>query len=166
LQHTYPLTSHEWALIAAFDGGEIPAEHRAIRDDSVKPAQAAWNQGIYDSGLKTQNCDKGFERFVRKFNPEEEMNATLAIVEGVHFEHGKAIYLTQKTRRYALLDTTYGPADDEALWYTLLFWAKFQPRLKSPRTEPGQLFEKYWQCLHDPQDHPEFSQETSFTQVV
>jgi hypothetical protein len=68
--------SKEWPLIAALDGAEIPAKHRVSRDESVAPAQLAWNQGIYDAGLKTQNYDTGFERFVRKFGPD------VAIVKG------------------------------------------------------------------------------------
>jgi hypothetical protein len=84
-----------------------------------------------------------------------------------------AVYVTQSTRRCLLLDTTYGLSDNEALWYTLLSWAKFQPRLKGPRTEPGQLFypaeyshvfEKYWQYLDKPETHPELSQASPFTQ--
>jgi hypothetical protein len=72
-----------------------------------------------------------------------------------------------------LLDTTHGLSDNEALWYTLLSWAKFQPRLKNPRKEPGQLFypaeyshvfEKHWHHLDKPETHPDFSQESSFTQ--
>jgi hypothetical protein len=115
----------------------------------------------------------GLERFVQKFNPEIEMSATLAIVKGPHHEHGTAVYLMQEARRCLLLDTTHRLSDEEALWYTLLSWAKLQPRLKSPRVEPGQLFytaeyshvfEKYWDNFDCPLNHPEFSQETWFTQ--
>jgi hypothetical protein len=131
------------------------------------------NQRIYDAGLKTQNCDTGFERFVRKFDQDQEMSATVAIIKGAHHEHGTAVSFTQSTRRCLLLDTTYGLSADEALWYTLLSQAKFQPRLKRPQREPGRLFypaeyshvfEKCWHDLDNPEDHPEFSQETSFTQ--
>jgi hypothetical protein len=116
---------------------------------------------------------KGFERFVRKFDPDQEMSATSAIIKGAHHEHGTAVYFTQGTRRCLLLDTTYGLSADEVLWYTLFSWAKFQPRLKRPRKEPGRLFypaeyshvfERYCQDLDNPVDHSGFSQETSFTQ--
>jgi hypothetical protein len=164
---------HGGEIVAALNWGEIPAEHRVVRDQSVASQPTAWNQRIYDAGLKVQNYEKGFERFVPKFDPDEEVNATLAIVKGVHHEHGTAVYFTQKTRRCLLLDTTHGLSEEEALWYTLLSWAKFQPPLKRPRTDPGRLFypaehscvfEKYWDHLDCPEDHPEFSQETPFTQ--
>jgi hypothetical protein len=163
--------SHEWALIAALDGAEIPIKCRVVRPEKVKPPQWAWNQQIYDAGLKTQIYDKGFERFVRKISPEVEMSATLAIVKGAHHEHGTAVYLTQETRRCLLLDTTHC-LSDEALWYTLQSWASFQPRLKNPRETPGRLFypsefshvfEKYSVNIDCPLNHPEFSQESPFT---
>jgi hypothetical protein len=85
-----------------------------------------WNSRIFEAGLKTQNYDKGIERFVRKFNPESEPEAVLAIVKEAHHEHGTAVYITQKKRRCLLLDTLYGLTDDEALWYTLHAWDKFR----------------------------------------
>jgi uncharacterized protein YifE (UPF0438 family) len=56
----------------------------------------------------------------------------------------------------------------------MLSWAKFQPRLKRPRAEPrvlyypaeySHVFEKYWDNLDRPEDHPVFSQESDFTQA-
>jgi hypothetical protein len=90
--------SREWALIAALDGAEITAKYRVVRDESVQLSQWAWNQQIHDAGLRTQNFDEGFQRFVRKFDPDLEMSATLPIVKGAHHEHGTAAYLTQETR--------------------------------------------------------------------
>jgi hypothetical protein len=145
-----------------------------IRNESVHVSPAVWNSQIFDEDLKTQNYDKGFERFVRKFDPEVETEAVIAIVKGDHFEHGTAVCVIQEKRRCLLLDTVYGLTDEEALWHTLLAWAKFQSRLKRPRQEPGQLFypavyshvfEKYWQTIDHPEQHSEFSQETSFTQA-
>jgi hypothetical protein len=84
--------------------------------------------------------DKGVERFVRKFDPEVEMNATFAVVKCAHSDHGSAIYFTQESRSCLLLDTLHGLTDEEALWYTSQSWAKSQPRLNSQRAEPGRLF--------------------------
>jgi hypothetical protein len=64
-----------------------------VRSETRQWPQLAWNQQSYDAGLKTQNYDKGFERFVRKFDPEVEMSAALAIVKGAHHEHGMAVYM-------------------------------------------------------------------------
>jgi hypothetical protein len=50
----------------------------------------AFNQRIHDTG---------FDRFIRKFDPEIEMEASVAIVKGFHEDHGLAIYFTQKKRR-------------------------------------------------------------------
>jgi hypothetical protein len=174
---TARLLGTEWATIGALgDGissGEIPAKHRVIRDDSVKIQAEAWNQRIRDAGLKTQNYDKGFERFVRKFYPDQEMESTIAIVKGAHHEHGTAVSISQHGRRCLLLDTLYGLSDEEALWYTLMTWAKFQPRLKRPRQEPGQffylvelshVFDMYGDYLNKPEAHPEACQELPFIQ--
>jgi hypothetical protein len=95
---TERLICKEWATIGALgDGvsvGEIPARHKSIRDGSIPIHIKAWNQNIFDAGLKAQNYDKGFERFVRKFNPEAELEATVVIDAG----------LTQGSRRCILLD--------------------------------------------------------------
>jgi hypothetical protein len=168
------LSTKEWALVAALNGGEIPIQHHVIRDGSVAIEAGIWNQRLFERGLKTQNYDKGFGRFVRKFKPDEPMEAIVFIAKGAHHEHGTAVFVTQEKRRCLLLDAAHGLSDEEALWHALLSWAKFQPRLKRPRVEPGQLFyqaeyshvfEKYWDYLNKPEDHPEFSEESDFTQA-
>jgi hypothetical protein len=58
--------------------------------------------------------------------------------------------------------------------YTLDTWAKFQPRAKSPRQDPGQLyypgayshvFEKYWSTVENPLSQAEVNSESEFTQA-
>jgi hypothetical protein len=62
-------TAREWGMIGSIGhdkpSGTIRQKHR------VQPAQEvlAWNLRILDTGLKTQNYDKGLERFIRKFGP-------------------------------------------------------------------------------------------------
>jgi hypothetical protein len=133
----------------------------------------AWNQRIADSGRKTQNYDKGLDRFVRKFDPDQELEATIAIAKAVHQDDGLAVYTRQQKRRCLLLGTIYGRTDEEALWCTLIWWANLQPRKKQSRQTPGQLFypaeyshvsEKYWDHLTNLEDHAEFCQESEFTQ--
>jgi hypothetical protein len=146
------------AMIDTLNGGQIPAKHRVIRNSAVSADPSAWNKEIFDAGLCSQPYDKGLDRFTAKFDPSLPMTATVAIEPGCHFDHGTAIYFEQDKRRCVLTDTPYGLSDDEALWYTLQAWAKFQPRLAKPRREPGQLyfpavythvFQKYWNYLNE-----------------
>jgi hypothetical protein len=164
----------ECALIGALNGGEIQIQHKVIRDEPVTIPPGAWNSRIFDAALQIQNYYKGFERFVRKFDPDLRMESVITIVKGANHEHGTAVFVTQEKRRCPLLDTVHGLTDEEALWRTHLSWAKFQPSLKSPQLETGVLyypaehshvFEKYWNALDKPQVHPEFSQESDFTQA-
>jgi hypothetical protein len=133
----------------------------------------AWNQRVADAGRRTQKYDKGVDRFVRKFDPEQEMVATISIAKGVHQDHGLAVYATQQKRRCLLLGTIYGRTDEDALWCALMWWDSLQLRKKRTRQMPGQLFypvehshvlEKYWDYLENLEYHPEFSQESEFTQ--
>jgi hypothetical protein len=52
----------------------------------------AYNLRIRAAGLKTQNCDKGMDRVVRKFDPDEEMCATVAVYSGRYEDHGWEVY--------------------------------------------------------------------------
>jgi hypothetical protein len=78
--------------------------------------------------LKIRTNDKGFDKFTRKFNPKEEMTATMAVTPGCQDHHGWAVYCTQVARRRLLLGTVDGLTDDETLWTGLSAWAAFQPR--------------------------------------
>jgi hypothetical protein len=79
--------------------GEIPADHRLQTPSEAVPITQAFNLRVRDSGLKTQNYDKGSDRFVRKFDPEVEMSATMAVYSGRYSDHGWAVYVTQKKLR-------------------------------------------------------------------
>jgi hypothetical protein len=173
---TEQLLSKEWAMIGAIGdeeaSAEIPDYHKAVLDEPLAVRVVACNQRIADAGRRTQNYDKGIERFVRKFDPNQDMESTIEIVKGIHQYHGLAVYTTQKSRRCLLPGTIYGRTDEEALWSTWIWWASLQPRGKQPDQKPGQLFhpaedsqvfEKYWDYLEDLEEHPEFSQELSFT---
>jgi hypothetical protein len=162
------------ALIGTINGGEIPASHRLVQQEPITVQPDAWNSAIFEAGLKTQNYDKGFDRFVRKFKPEEPMGAVMAIEKGVHSEFGTAILFTQENRRCLLLDTLHGITEEDALWYTMLSWAKFQRRISRPKEDPGQLhfpavyshvFEKYCDTLEQPLAHPGSDSETLFTKA-
>jgi hypothetical protein len=100
----------------------------------------AANGSILDACLKTQNYDKGFDKFIRKFNPEEEMSAVIAVESGWQGDHAWAVAFKQGPRRCLLLDTVDGFSKDEALWVVLAAWATFQPRQKMPRRFPGKLY--------------------------
>jgi hypothetical protein len=145
-----------WARIEAFgneaSSGEIPTYHRTAPPSEALQQLAAFIQRVYDAGLKTQDYDKGCDRFVRKFDSEVEVSAIVAILKGFHADHGTAVHLTQEKRRCLLLNMTYGLTDDEALSATRASWASFQPRRAKPRVPPGpfyypagcsHVFEKY-----------------------
>jgi hypothetical protein len=59
--------------------GVIPWQYR------LEPVQASFedmvsiNGAVLDAALRTQNYDKGLEKFVRKFDPSQDMSAVVAI---------------------------------------------------------------------------------------
>jgi hypothetical protein len=162
------LHTKEWTLIASLNGGRIPAKHRIIRNPEVAvDDEDAWNKIILKAQLETQHYERGFDRFVSKFDPSSPLTATIAIEPGCHFDYETGIFFEQDKRRCVLSETLFGLTPDEALWYTMQSWAKFQPRLNKPRLVPGQLyypavyshvFEKYWDYLNDPLQHPDCSE--------
>jgi hypothetical protein len=90
--------------------------------------------------LRTQNYDRGLDKFVRKFERDEAMSGTVAVLSGSQGEHGWAVYLKQGPRRGLLMDTVSGLTDEEALWTALAAWDEFDPRKGSKRRFPGRLF--------------------------
>jgi hypothetical protein len=88
------LSTKEWALIGALNGAEIPAQHRLVQEEPITVHSEAWNSQIHEAGLKAQNYHKGFDRFIRKFDQDLPTEAVVAIVKGVHHEHGSAILFT------------------------------------------------------------------------
>jgi hypothetical protein len=111
-----------------------------------------------------QPYGSGLGKFTAKFKPDAPYSATIAIEKGTHDEHGTAIYFEQGARRCLLTRRVYGISDEDTLWYVMKDWAQFQPRLSKPRRDPGLLyyphgyshvFEKYWDVLNDPTQHPD-----------
>jgi hypothetical protein len=119
------LPTREWARVGSFEGGKIPEFHKLDAAPEFAHQLGAFDQRIFDADLKTQNYDKGVDRFVRKFNQDEEVSAVVSVMKGAHQDHGCAVYFTQGSRRCLLLDTTYGLTGDKALWATLNSWANF-----------------------------------------
>jgi hypothetical protein len=64
------------------------SHHRATPRPEALPTASAFYQRVHEAGLKTQNYDKGFDKFVRKFNPKEGMTATIAVALGCQNDHG------------------------------------------------------------------------------
>jgi hypothetical protein len=178
-QNRYSITeevpSREWALIGAFGGGVIPLQYRLEQPQISQQAMVAANGSILDAGLRTQNYDKGPDKYVRKFDPEEESSAVVAIESGWQGDHGWAVAFKQGARRCLLLDTVDGLSDEEALWIALSAWVSFQPRLQLPRKFPGRLFypdgashifEEHWRHLDDLSAMPGFSSKTPTCQAA
>jgi hypothetical protein len=134
--------------------------------------ERAFVERVYEAGLKTQNYDKGFDKFVRKFERNEAMSATVALLSGHRDNHGWAVYCEQGPRRCLLLNTDDGLTSEETLWTALAAWPTLKPRKSSPRKYPGKLFypteashifEKYWDHLTRLDEHPDFASESPLT---
>jgi hypothetical protein len=159
--------SREWALVGSFGGGQIPLQFYADPPEVSLAAMTAGNGAILEAALKTQNYDKGFDKFVRKFDPEQEMSALVAVEEGFQGDHGWAVVFKQGPRRCLLLDTTDGLTKDETMWVALSAWATFEPRHNVPRRKPGTLyypdeashvFQDFWNHLGNLPAAPGFDQ--------
>jgi hypothetical protein len=83
---TEQFSTTKWAMIGSLSNdtvsGVIPACQRVPTPPETIPITSAHDLRIRDSALKTQNYGKGLDRFLRKFDPEVEMSATLAIYMG------------------------------------------------------------------------------------
>jgi hypothetical protein len=132
--------SREWALVGSFGGGVIPMHFLSDPPEISLQAMTAGNGAVLEAALKTQNYDKGFDKFIRKFNPEQEMSAAIAVEEGFQGDHGWAVAVQQGPRRCLLLDTADGLTKEEAMWVALSHWAAFEPRHAMPRSKPGTLY--------------------------
>jgi hypothetical protein len=61
------------------------------------PRAAAANTHIRTAALQTQNVDKGFERFVRRFETAQPVAATIWVEEWLPAENGWAVFMQQRT---------------------------------------------------------------------
>jgi hypothetical protein len=62
----------------------VPAYQRMLVSPEVRPTEPAYDLMIRGAGLKAKNYNKGFDQFIRKFDPDEEMLATMALFRGRH----------------------------------------------------------------------------------
>jgi hypothetical protein len=92
---------------------------------------------IREAGLKTQNYDKGLDRFIRHFKDDEGSAATIAVVEGKQQDRGYAVFFEQNNRRCLVLDTMYGYMTEEVFWTAMTKWVNFRPQPDHPRKDPG-----------------------------
>jgi hypothetical protein len=138
------------------------------------PLIEAAHRKVLEAGLRTQNYDKGMDRFVRKFNPDEEMSAVVAVHSGWQTEHSWSVYFEQGPRRCLLMDMVDGMQPEEVLWTALAAWASFNPRLKNPRKYPGRLYYPdeattimmdCWNHFENLSASPGFSQKTPICQM-
>jgi hypothetical protein len=62
--------TQEWAMIASLGNehevGTIPQHYRAQTSEAATGIERAFVESIYEAGLRTQNYDKGLEKFIRK----------------------------------------------------------------------------------------------------
>jgi hypothetical protein len=127
---------------------------------------------LLETALRTQNYDRGLDKFVRKYENLEVMSATLAIQRGWQGDVGWAVFTKQGSKRCLLMDPVYGLTDEEAIWTAMACWAIFKPRDEQPRKCPGRLYfpaqfshvmEKYWSHIFDSPSHPDFMNESDIS---
>jgi hypothetical protein len=159
--------TREWALVGSFGGGTIPMHSLSDPPEVSAVTAISGNGAILEAALKTQNYDKGFDKFIRKFNPAQEMSAVVSVKEGFQGDHGWAVAFQQDSRCCLLLDTADSLSKEEAMWVALSAWASFQPRRNLPRTKPGTLyypdeashvFQDFWNHLGNLPAAPGFGQ--------
>jgi hypothetical protein len=159
--------SKEWALVGSFGGGVIPMHFLSDPPEISLETMMSGNGDILEAALKTQNYDKGFDKFIRKFDPSQEMLALVSVEEGFQGDHGWAVAFKQGPRRCILLDTTDGLTKKESMWVALSAWAAFEPRHNKPRLKPGTLyypdeashiFQDFWDHLGNLPAAPGFDQ--------
>jgi hypothetical protein len=100
--------TREWALVASIGNdvirGVIPDEFR-LPMPNAKPLVAtpqeikAIHARVLETALRTQNYDRGLDKFARKYENLEAMSATLAIQPGWQGDHGWAVFMKQGTKR-------------------------------------------------------------------
>jgi hypothetical protein len=170
------VATREWALVASFGddskAGAIPTFSR-FPMPKVSPREIkAIHARLLETAARTQNYDRGLDKFVRKYKNLEAMSATLAIQRGWQGDVGWAIFMKQGSKRCLLLDTTYGLTDEETIWTAMTCWAAFKPREDQPRRYPGRLYypaqfshvvEKYWNHLFNLPSHPDFAAESDIS---
>jgi hypothetical protein len=111
------------ALGDGITSGGIPRHYRATTHPDGVATAVSFHYKIQEAGLKTQNYDKRLEKFVRNYEPDEEMTARLAIGLECREDHGWAVYCTQGPRPCLLLDMVDDLSDDETLLTALAAWA-------------------------------------------
>jgi hypothetical protein len=168
-----PHRGKAWALIASIDGGEIPEKHRIqLVGTHLLEKVVEFNKETFIAGLASQPYTAGLAKFTAKFDSEEPYAATIAVEKGVHGERSTAIFFEQGVYRCLLTRVIEDGSENEALWSAMKDWAEFQPKRSSLRKDPGQLFypaeythvfQKYWDTLNDPLQHPGSAIETDRT---
>jgi hypothetical protein len=90
--------SHEWAIVGTFGDGVVSWQHRLEPPQVSLQDMVSLNGAILDAALRTQNYDKGFDKYVRKFNPEQESSAVVAIEAGRQGDQGWAVAFKRRPR--------------------------------------------------------------------
>jgi hypothetical protein len=89
----------EWAIGNDREQGTIPPEYRLVTLPDILPLAPSYDLKIKETALRTQNHDKGIDRFLRYYDED-------------------------KLRRL-LLDTMYRHTTTEVFWTAMAKWANF-----------------------------------------
>jgi hypothetical protein len=153
--------------------GQIPPEYRLVSSPAVVPVAPAFNTQLKKADLRTQNHDKGLDRFIRYYDESKCLAAIIALAEGKHQDRAYAVYFVQEQRLCLLLDSMHGYSDVEVFWTTMAKWANFRPNPVKHRDDRGRLFfpseathiiQEYWDLPTSLDQHRLFSQESPYVQ--
>jgi hypothetical protein len=153
--------------------GQIPPEYRLITPPTLVPEAPSFNTQLKNAALRTQNYDKGLDRFIHHYGESKCLAATMVLAEGKQQGHAYAVYFVEEQKRCLLLNSMYGQSSTEVFWTAMAKWANFRPNPAKLRNDPGTLFfpveaahtrQKYWDYLPCLDRHALFSQESPYTQ--
>jgi hypothetical protein len=89
---TEQLQTTEGAIIESLGNdsltGVIPPHNRQQASAKALASTSAFDLRIRDAALETRNYDKRLDRFIRKFDPDEEMKAIRALYRGHYSDVG------------------------------------------------------------------------------
>jgi hypothetical protein len=112
---------------------KIPRRHGPLlTSPGDKQRALAANFRIRGEGLQTKNAHKGFCRFIGHFKPIELVAATVWVDEGLHKDHGWAVFVRQGSRRCILSGGTLDRPKEDVSREAMTTFVDFGPAPNKP----------------------------------